>query len=41
MGRMKLLKSEDGEWKCMRDQVEADSNEDEHMDESPLFEVRA
>ena len=41
MGRMKFVKSEDGEWKLMRDQVEADSNEDEHMDESPLFEVRA
>ena len=29
MGRMKFVKSEDSEWRRMRDEVEADSDEDE------------
>ena len=29
MGRMKFVKSEDGEWRRMGDEVEADSDEDE------------
>ena len=29
MGRMKFVKSEDSEWRRMRDEVKADSDEDE------------
>ena len=29
MGRMKFVKSEDGEWRRIRNEVEVDSNEDE------------
>ena len=29
MGRMKFVKSEDGEWRRIRDEVEVDSDEDE------------